>query len=169
MITIQNVLMWLAVSAAVGALCFVLCKKGRIGKNAAVMATLCAFYMSVIITITLINRHVRKKARTKLVLFWTIRSILDGNTTLLNEVLWNIILFIPFGLMLASLLKRKRSWAAPVIGVLISSGIELSQYMMKRGLFEFDDIVYNTLGTIVGTILFYVLLRAKKRKDSKSL
>ena len=48
--------MWLAVTAAVGAVCLVLCRAGRMKKRTALLAVLLGFYLAVIVTFTLGHR-----------------------------------------------------------------------------------------------------------------
>ena len=56
MITGQDALMWLAVTAAAGAVCLVLCRAGRMKKRTAVLTVLLGFYLAVIVTFTLGHR-----------------------------------------------------------------------------------------------------------------
>ena len=66
-------------------------------------------------------------------------------------------LFIPIGLMVSALIKRP--WLAVLIGVLMSAAIEVTQLLTHRGLFEFDDIIYNSVGAVIGFLLFLLLRR----------
>lgn len=52
---------------------------------------------------------------------------------------------------------------AILIGVLMSSAIELTQLLTQRGMFEFDDIIYNSMGAVVGYLLFLMLRRLGRR------
>ena len=46
---------------------------------------------------------------------------------------------------------------AILLGLLLSVSIEVIQLLSYRGLFEFDDIIHNTLGTAIGVgILYFV-------------
>ena len=75
-----------------------------------------------------------------------------------SEVFWNVVLFIPIGVLLMLLLTSKRKWLISVIcGFVLTTAIELIQLIFHRGLFEFDDIFHNTLGTVIG-IGIYVLV-----------
>lgn len=79
----------------------------------------------------------------------------------------NVIVFIPVGMILGSLLRVKGSWSkygswfkvngswfvALMIGCGISVTIEVLQFCFMRGFSEVDDVMHNTLGCIVGYIL----------------
>ena len=45
----------------------------------------------------------------------------------------------------------------------ISMLIELAQLISYRGLFEFDDVIHNALGTAIGVLLVLGLGRLLKR------
>lgn len=82
-------------------------------------------------------------------LFWSYRR----GGQLLWENFWNVVLFVPIGMFL-SLLAKKKVWLAGVIGFLLSVGIEGTQLITHRGFFEFDDIFHNTVGAALGVILY---------------
>jgi len=66
------------------------------------------------------------------------------------QIFNNMILFIPAGVLYREAAK-KRSWKkAILLGAGISLSIELAQLIFKLGLFEFDDILNNTIGMIAG-------------------
>ncbi len=48
-------------------------------------------------------------------------------------------------------------WIVILIGFLFSTGIEVTQLLTYRGLFELDDIFYNTLGTAIGVAALYAV------------
>lgn len=66
----------------------------------------------------------------------------------------NVIVFIPVGIILGSLLKVKGSWlVALLIGCSISITIEALQFWFMKGFSEVDDVMHNTVGCILGYIL----------------
>ena len=63
----------------------------------------------------------------------------------------NVIVFIPVGMILGSLLRVKGSWAiALLIGCSISLTIESLQFFFLRGFSEVDDVMHNTIGCMIG-------------------
>ena len=78
----------------------------------------------------------------------------------------NIAMFLPFGFLLSDLLLRRRV-RIPVVmvtAVLFSLLIETLQLFMMRGLFEWDDVISNTLGAALGLGLYTSL---KMMRNSK--
>lgn len=69
------------------------------------------------------------------------------NMILLNVV--NIALFIPYGI-LAREITRKKILFPLLSGLVLSLVIEIIQMLTDRGLFDINDIMYNTLGAMAG-------------------
>ena len=73
---------------------------------------------------------------------------------LLVANIMNVIVFIPIGMILGSLLRVKGSWlVALLIGCSISITIEALLFWFMKGFSEVDDVMHNTLGCILGYIL----------------
>ena len=80
---------------------------------------------------------------------------------LLTENIMNVVVFIPVGMILGSLLRVKGSSTSEatksmtwlftlLIGCGISVAIESLQFFMMRGFSELDDVMHNTLGCLMG-------------------
>lgn len=76
------------------------------------------------------------------------------------EVLLNIALFASIGLLFGGMgMRLKRVFLS---GVVLSCVIEGSQFAFRRGLCETDDVIHNTLGCIIGYLIFLWLLKIKR-------
>ena len=91
----------------------------------------------------------------ELIPFWSWRAILGyHDMELLKENLLNCILLLSAGALLPLIMNRKVKWQeALVFGVLISATIEMSQLITMRGLFEWDDMIHNGLGCVIGCVI----------------
>lgn len=69
------------------------------------------------------------------------------------NVLGNIFLFIPFGFIIASYIKPKKIWPNLFIAIIVSVTIEFVQVNIGRS-FDIDDIILNTLGCLLGYIVY---------------
>jgi AcrR family transcriptional regulator len=67
------------------------------------------------------------------------------------EVVQNIILFVPLGLMLA--LGPWRAWRCIAAGALLSLAVEVTQQWLPGRDPSVGDLVFNTLGTAIGVLL----------------
>lgn len=101
---------------------------------------LIALYILIILWITLFSRE-PMKVRIFRGLFWEIEM------GYWNNIIQNILLFIPLGFLIGG--KR-----GIVAGALLSIGIELTQYIFRLGYCELDDVLNNTIGAAIGSLLF---------------
>ena len=81
----------------------------------------------------------------------------------------NIVLFIPIGLLLTLMLGRRRWWVAILAGVAFTAAIEFTQRFLPTRVSDVRDIVANTLGAIVGTLLAIALVSLATRRSARSL
>jgi glycopeptide antibiotics resistance protein len=65
------------------------------------------------------------------------------------EVLGNVIVFVPFGLLLA-LLAPTRFWLSAATIALTSCGFELAQFVLATGITDTTDVITNTAGGVLG-------------------
>ena len=113
---------------------------------------------------------------------WLLRFTSDAPSTMLGklfyaevkDVVQNILLFIPWGILVYHLIPPERSrgrwWVIPVItGLCLSVPVEILQMFMRRST-AVTDVLMNALGTVIG---FYFLenkrLRARTRAFFKNL
>lgn len=161
-VTVDSVILWIALSTFTGLITYILYKCGKMSLSTAIILPILMFYLSFALTITIFGRTPGSKARYELELFWSYRRAAAGTKQLIWENFWNVVLFIPIGAM-AAVLRKKRLWLAALFGMLLSIGIEVTQLLTYRGLFEFDDIFHNTLGAVIGVGLYLLLRKMEKR------
>jgi len=75
-------------------------------------------------------------------------------------VIENIIMFIPWGMLLPLLIApmQKRGWLCVLTAFLASVSLETVQYMTQRGHCQLDDVIMNTLGAFAGWLVIRVML-----------
>ncbi|MBR2992893.1 MAG: VanZ family protein [Clostridiales bacterium] len=148
------------IALLVGAVAFIIFRNGKINGASCITSALLAFYLSFVAEITIFSRNPSDYTEYKFDLFWSYSAIADGSPTLLAQVIWNIILFIPIGLLLMKLLTLRNKWVISVLcGFVLSSVIEVFQLILHRGWFELDDIFHNTIGTIIGIVIYILVSR----------
>lgn len=101
---------------------------------------LVALYILIILWITLFSRRPGTE-RIFRGLFWEIEM------GYWNNIIQNILLFVPLGFLIGG--KR-----GIIAGVLLSIGIELIQFIFRLGYCELDDVLNNTIGAAIGSLLF---------------
>lgn len=86
---------------------------------------------------------------------WRGRHILGMKYVILNFA-GNVIAFIPFGYLLPKIVKKKLGLFYTVLFSLeFSLLVELTQLISRTGSFDVDDLILNTLGGLIGYILYY--------------
>ena len=78
----------------------------------------------------------------KLELFWSWKQW----SVQKNQILTNVAMFIPIGALAGWLWK----WKGLLVAAGFSIAIELLQLVTTRGLMEFDDVLHNMIGAVVG-------------------
>lgn len=91
-------------------------------------------------------------------------SIHIESTESLKGIILNILLFIPFGYMLPCIFRKlqKALWSVILIGFICSLLTETVQLVTHLGWFDLDDLLNNTIGCIVGIILYRGFLRIRE-------
>lgn len=167
MINQYSIAMWLIILAIVGISCSLLYRKGKIKKSTAISFSMLALYLSFVLTITIFGRTPSENYKYELDLFWSYKKAMNGSEELLMENFLNVILFVPIGLTTAVIADNKR--LVLIAGAALSAIIEVTQFITKRGLFEFDDIIHNALGALLGLCLYLVAKKLFAALYNKSL
>ena len=80
-----------------------------------------------------------------------------GTYAVITNLAGNIIGFLPFGAILPVLKRSVRSfWKILLLSFEFSAVIEVTQLITKVGCFDVDDIILNTVGGVLGYILFAI-------------
>ncbi|WP_223626575.1 VanZ family protein [Microbacterium sp. EST19A] len=74
------------------------------------------------------------------------------------EILANVALFVPIGLLLALAWPRLRLWQTVLIGALMSVLIETVQGLMPSRFPTLSDVIANTTGTLIGALIVAFIL-----------
>ena len=73
-----------------------------------------------------------------------------NNTPPIVGLILNILLYYPLGYLLPILFPKLKPKHVILIGCLCSIATEATQYLLKMGWCETDDVIHNTLGTVIG-------------------
>lgn len=103
---------------------------------------------------TLLNRDIWSNPLSDVFGGWTIEKS-DGAIN--TEPIENIILFIPFSFLLGYVFHKDFKTCV-LYSVFLTFFIEFSQLFFRLGTFQISDLVYNTIGGIIGACI-YVCMR----------
>lgn len=93
-------------------------------------------------------------------------ALQTGNQELYRTNIMNAILFYPAGLLGCGMLPKQWTWGRMAILVtavfaLVSIGIEYTQFHFGLGVAETDDVIHNTLGALLGSVVCSIRRRNK--------
>ena len=83
-----------------------------------------------------------------------------------NQIIENILLFIPFTLLFLLAFRPARPWLTTLLTSLAATLlIEGCQLCFRRGEFQFSDLIYNMVGGLIGCCLWWAInqIGTKKR------
>lgn len=134
-----------------------------------ILISLFVTYIFFILLITLIARTPADARKAELIPFWSwYEVIVNHSTSLAVEIILNVVLFVPVGIL--ARLQNFRLRPVLLFSLFFSLSIELTQYFTCRGLCEiFDDVIHNTVGSLIGYAGCGYVMRIydKKRKWKK--
>lgn len=92
-------------------------------------------------------------------------ALLQGDFSVLRdeELVGNIVMFVPYGILLALSFQKLRWWAVDLIGLGTTTMIELVQPFLERSC-DVDDIIANTVGAVIGCGLAKLVLTLCRRR-----
>lgn len=101
----------------------------------------------------------------EIIRFVKYREYIDFTSVVIN-LLGNVVAFMPFGALIRWVLDRKTRWYQAVgYTFLFSLCVELLQLVARVGVFDVDDLLLNTLGGLLGFFVYYLLLLINRRSE----
>ena len=93
----------------------------------------------------------------------------DGEQKLTTECIENVIMMVPFSAVVMWTFEEKMEkgwkkilWQSGRIAFSFSVSIEMLQLLLRLGTFQLSDIFYNTVGGVLGGLVYYVAMKARK-------
>ncbi len=85
-------------------------------------------------------------------------------TTFVANMLGNLLLFFPMGVLLPCFLPKMRGVGFIALGVGMIVSAELIQYFSTLGALDIDDVILNSVGLVVGYFAFVLTSKVFKLK-----
>lgn len=124
-----------------------------------------AFVTSMILFRTLLNRNLWMNPLSNVMGGWGIWETVNGERQLTTECIENVILMMPFtGMVMWTFDVNERViWKSTKLGLIFSVSIEMLQLLLRLGTFQVSDIVYNTLGGMLGGAVYMMVKKVHER------
>lgn len=98
--------------------------------------------------------------------FWIYRREL-GMFAVLSNLLGNVLIFVPFGFFMPLASRYRSFFVTTFYGFGLSLCVETFQLLTKVGSFDVDDLLLNTIGGILGYILFVICNTIRRKHGAK--
>lgn len=158
----------------------------RLKKSRKMNASLLVLYVIGVLAITLFARNSGYEARVMINPFHQYIAIVKSiyrickqygihkfwrslkiNELMFTEIMLNVILFVPLGILLPSVYDRLRRWWIILIwGIVFSLIIETIQIANHLGCFDIADLMHNSIGAVIGYFIFQRWLKEGAMGDS---
>lgn len=138
------------------------------------------FYTTMILFRTLLNRNLWLNPLSDVMGGWW---IFDSNGELTTEPIENLMLLIPFTVLLMWALRANETarekvfkngvklttvlWQSVKITFLFSFAIEFLQLFLRLGTWQLSDVFYNVFGGLVGGLVYWITWRVKHKDEVK--
>lgn len=131
---------------------------------------LLVLYIGFIIYTTLLCREPKEYREYNFQLFWSYQRFFDDVRPQGQQILLNILFFIPFGVLVPFCVDGnwKRKLVITIISACLLSGtVEFLQLLYKLGFADFDDVFDNTMGAAIGAVVVLMLINLRRSRDDK--
>ena len=131
---------------------------------------LLVFVTSMILFRTLLNRNLWLNPLSNVMGGWGIWETVNGEQKLTTECIENVIMMVPFTSMVIWTFQEKVGsswkkilWYSGKVAFIFSISIEVLQLFLRIGTFQLSDLFYNTVGGMIGGLMYYGITKGKKR------
>ena len=122
--------------------------------------SLMIIYVVVVGHLTLFSRESGIVDRVDLTFF----SLLEESSDYTIQLIENVLLFLPAGILCPWMWKQMRNWKRSfLLGFAGSLLIETLQMLTGRGLFQLDDLITNAAGMMAGYGIYQIAKKLWKR------
>lgn len=94
----------------------------------------------------------------------------NGEQKLTTECIENLIMMVPFSAVVMWTFGEKIGsgwkkilWQSGKIAFIFSVSIEMLQLLLRLGTFQLSDIFYNTVGGMIGGLMYCAVMKVRKR------
>lgn len=116
-------------------------------------------YVAILLKLAFFSREPGSRTTVDLTLFGTWGTTMQAHAFFVE----NIIMFIPFGILIPSAFPMMRNiFVCTLTALACSLSLEMFQLITGRGFCQLDDVVTNTLGTLIGCIVYKIWMSAHR-------
>ena len=91
----------------------------------------------------------------------------QGIYAMFTNLFGNVLIFMPFGFFMPMASRHRSFFSALFYSFGLSLCVETFQLVTKVGSFDVDDLLLNTIGGVLGYMIFAICAAARRRYDHK--
>ncbi len=110
--------------------------------------------------------HYNLKLLREIRRFWEYREQL-GAYAVFTNLFGNVLVFVPFGFFMPMASRHRSFVSALFYSFGLSLCVECFQLVTKVGSFDVDDLLLNTVGGVLGYVIFVVGAAVRRRYDKR--
>lgn len=136
-------------------------------KKSAIKYIVFTVYILVLLKLTIFRESTFDVRKVNLKLFVALFDIYkqQGAWRFIWLFVGNLIWFVPWGMMVP-MMKKSNFLIVLISGFGFSLLIEVLQFVFKKGYFEIDDLILNTIGTAIGYAGYKLLCKFCRKQES---
>lgn len=152
---------------------FIKLKMTRMKEKRNTLSVICTIifviYIFIVFWITLLGRMANGSVNMLLSSFWEYKRFFQHMSFhTAHDIVLNMLMFMPFGFLLPLNFAKIRQLKYIIIfAALFSALIEVGQLLFSRGWCEFDDIFNNTVGAMIGYLVYMIYIKIHKKVEIK--
>lgn len=123
-------------------------------------------YLLLLLFLTVLGRRSLDYDRYNFEAWYSYRDVLTtGDRNMALQIAANIVAFVPVGILGSLAAKRWGFVKAILLGVILSATIETLQFLLRCGTAEVDDLINNSIGTLIGCVMAIAFGRRFPKQD----
>lgn len=91
-----------------------------------------------------------------------------GTFAVLTNLAGNIVIFVPYGFFISMASRSRGFFKTLFFSMGLSLCVEITQLFTRVGSFDVDDILLNTIGGVIGYIIFLICNGVRRRHDVRN-
>ena len=150
-----NILFVVIISVFLGIVTFCICKIKKYNNKRIVYISLLIMYIVGVFGVTILCKFPGERMYSLIPFSAYVMNFQRGNTWFFKQELFNILMFIPFGVIVGI---KKNLKQTVLFGFSFSLIIEIIQFITARGSFDVNDLIWNTFGTLIGCFIIKAII-----------
>ena len=124
-------------------------------------------YTVALLYFTVFGRYSQSYYRYEINVFASYRKLFENfDTYVFQQIILNLLMLIPIGFLLCVIIKSKFKYLwAMVMSLLLTTVVEVLQFVSRCGTFEVDDLINNMIGAVIGIAIYAVLKSLNKKRE----